>query len=103
MLFTHIKHNLPEIMREIKDKIREIEDRLKDLGPCLPMDGHEKMQLLWQMVSEFTQTYKNTIHGKYDSKRYQDAPTSVKKREISGGARIKLMFHSLYKDFGANY
>ena len=27
----------------------------------------------------------------------------MKKREISGGARIKLMFHSLYKEFGANY
>ena len=47
VLFTHIKHNLPEILKEIKDKIRDIEDRLKDLGPSLPMDGHEKMQLLW--------------------------------------------------------
>ncbi len=70
VLFTHIKHNLPEIMKEIKDRIKEIEDRLKDLGPSLPMDGHEKMQLLWQMVSEFTQIYKNTILGKYDVKRY---------------------------------
>ncbi len=33
VLFTHIKHNLPEIMREIKDKIRDIDDRLSDLGP----------------------------------------------------------------------
>ena len=55
------------------------------------------------MVSEFTQTYKNTISGKYDQKRYGDSGTNMKKREISGGARIKLMFHSLYKDLGPNY
>lgn len=36
VLFTHIKHNLPEITKEIKDKQRDIEDRLRDLGPPLP-------------------------------------------------------------------
>lgn len=43
VLFTHIKHNLPEITKEIKEKQRDIEDRLKDLGPPLPHDGPEKM------------------------------------------------------------
>jgi dynamin 1-like protein len=36
VMFTHIKHNLPEIAKEIKEKQRDIEDRLKDLGPPLP-------------------------------------------------------------------
>ena len=36
VMFTHIKHNLPEITKEIKEKAREIEERLKDLGPPLP-------------------------------------------------------------------
>jgi len=27
------------------------------------------MQLLWNMITDFIQTYKNTISGKYDSKR----------------------------------
>lgn len=36
VLFTHIKHNLPEITKEIKDKQRDIEERLRDLGPPLP-------------------------------------------------------------------
>lgn len=36
ILFTHIKHSLPEIMKEIKSKIRETEDFLKDLGAPMP-------------------------------------------------------------------
>jgi len=39
VLFTHIKHNLPEITKEIKDKQRDIEDRLRDLGPPLPVES----------------------------------------------------------------
>lgn len=36
VLFAHIKHNLPEITKEIRDKSRDIEERLRDLGPPLP-------------------------------------------------------------------
>lgn len=70
ILFTHIKHSLPEIMKEIRDKIKETEDDLRDLGPPMPSESAEKMQLLWGMVTDFISTYKNAISGKYDSKRY---------------------------------
>ena len=40
ILFTHIKHNLPEIMNEIKAKCKETEDDLKDLGPPMPFESH---------------------------------------------------------------
>ena len=30
------KHNLPEIIREIRAKLKESEDELKDLGPPMP-------------------------------------------------------------------
>ena len=36
VMFTHIKHNLPEITKEIKEKLREVEERLRDLGHPLP-------------------------------------------------------------------
>ena len=36
ILFTHIKHNLPEIMTEIREKIKEAENDLRDLGPPMP-------------------------------------------------------------------
>jgi len=53
ILFTHIKHSLPEIMKEIRDKIRETEDDLRDLGPPMPAESGEKMQVLWNMITDF--------------------------------------------------
>jgi hypothetical protein len=38
ILFTHIKHCLPEITNEIRSKIKETEDDLKDLGPPMPSE-----------------------------------------------------------------
>jgi dynamin 1-like protein len=70
VMFTHIKHNLPEITKEIRDKAKDIEDRLKDLGPPLPSEATDKMHLLWNMITDFVTIYKNTITGKFDSKRY---------------------------------
>lgn len=103
-MFTHIKHNLPEITKEIREKIRDIEDRLKDLGPPMPSEGSEKMHILWNMVTDFITIYKNTITGKYDAKRNNQSQHSVPgRKEISGGAKIKIQFYGLYKEFSGNY
>ena len=69
ILFTHIKHSLPEIMKEIRLKLKETEEDLKDLGPPMPTDNGAKVQVLWNMITDFVQTYKNNISGRYDSKR----------------------------------
>jgi vacuolar protein sorting-associated protein 1 len=53
ILFTHIKHSLPDIMKEIRDKIKETEIDLQDLGPPMPGGGAEKMQVLWNMITDF--------------------------------------------------
>jgi len=70
VLFTHIKHNLPEITKEIREKAKDIEERLRDLGPPMPSDSTEKMHLIWNMVTDFVTIYRNNITGKFDSKRY---------------------------------
>lgn len=98
ILFTHIKHSLPEIMREIKEKAKETEDDLRDLGPPMPSEDAEKMQLLWGMVTDFITTYKNAISGKFDSKRY-GIQGSAARMELSGGAKIKMNFFNLYSEF----
>ena len=95
ILFTHIKHSLPDIMKEIKDKQRETEDDLRDLGPQMPNEDAAKAQLLWSMITDFIQTYKNTISGRYDAKRNMSSQQS-NKVELSGGAKIKLNFYNLY-------
>jgi hypothetical protein len=56
-------------MREIREKSKETEDDLRDLGPSMPSEDAAKTQLLWGMITDFIQTYKNTISGRYDSKR----------------------------------
>jgi len=53
ILFTHIKHSLPDIMNEIKIKAKETEDDLKDLGPEMPNDSSDKQQLLFTMATDF--------------------------------------------------
>ena len=81
-------------MNEIKVKAKETEDDLKDLGPEMPNDSSDKQQLLFTMATDFIQTYKNTLSGKYDQKRY--ASSGGAKQEISGGAKIKMNFYNLY-------
>lgn len=100
ILFTHIKHNLPDIIREIRDKLRDTKGELNDLGPTMPSSQAEKMHLLWNMVTEFVQAYKNQIQGKYDARRVQPSGGSGPQRaELSGGARIKMGFYKLYGEY----
>jgi len=53
VLFVHIRHNLPQIVQEVKDKQREAENELRDLGPPMPNQVADKMHLLWNMITEF--------------------------------------------------
>jgi vacuolar protein sorting-associated protein 1 len=97
IMFTHIKTHLPDIMREIKDKMNQINDRLKDLGPPMPSLPKEKAHLLYNMVTEFCNLFKSTISGKYDARR--DRTT----KEIYGGARLKMLLENLYREFTGKY
>ncbi len=47
------------------------------------------------MVTDFTETFKNQIRGKYEGKRSAKYDNS----ELSGGAIIKMMFNELYEEF----
>lgn len=40
-------------MKEIRDKMKENEEELRDLGPPMPAETSEKMQLLWNMITDF--------------------------------------------------
>ena len=98
ILFVHIKHSLPEIIKEIKEKQKEAEEEMRALGPSLPSSQAEKMHLLWNMITEFVQTYKNQIGGKYDARRKINTKGGPQRQELSGGARIKMGFYKLYAD-----
>ena len=97
VLFTHIKNYLPQIVKEINIKRKDVEEGLRDLGPPLPSDATEKMQLLWNMVTEFCTNFKNTIGGRYITS--QDKVT----KGVSGGARIKSYYYKIYREYIGNY
>ena len=94
VLFTLIKSFLPDIIRETMLRIKDCEERLRDLGPSAPADMRSKLQLLWNMCTDFIELFKNTIRGKYD-KRANNRIT----KDLVGGATIKLSFNSLLQDF----
>ena len=74
-MFKVIRIFLPKIIKEIAEKMKgtylnsDCEEKLKDLGPPLPTSVKEKMNLLWHIISDFSENYKNQIQGKYDGKR----------------------------------
>lgn len=97
-MFTHIKSHLPDIMKEIKDKIADIESRLVNLGPPMPSEARDKTHLLWNMVTEFINEFNDVMTGKQDSKKQQSSS-----KEIKGGAKIKEFFEKLYDDYTRNF
>ena len=64
IMFTHIKSHLPDIIKEIKDKIGDIEARLVNLGPPMPSEARDKAHLLWNMITEFIKQFKDALSGK---------------------------------------
>ena len=59
VLFTHIQHNMPEIVKEIREKLKECEGQLKSLGNPLPTSKSEKLHIIWAMITEFVESFKN--------------------------------------------
>jgi len=70
-MFTHIKHNLPEITKEIRRR-HEMSKRDSELGSTLPNRAKQKDASPLNMITDFVTIYKNTITGKFDSKRYSN-------------------------------
>jgi dynamin 1-like protein len=94
ILFTHIKHNLPDIVNEIKEKLKETQGELEDLGEPMPVTKGERLHVVWAKITEFVQSFKNQIGGKYDTKRRADG-----KEQLSAGSKIKQQFYRLYSEY----
>ena len=61
----------------------------------MPAESSEKQQVLWNMITEFIQSYKNTISGRYDSKRQMNNGNG----QMTGGAKLKMNYYNLYSEF----
>jgi hypothetical protein len=92
ILYTHIKHNLPDITKEISERIGEVSERLKELGPPMPEEPTEKLQMAWSMVMEFCQCFKNAIAGKAISRKERkevDCELKICREESSSREALK--------------
>ena len=98
IMFTHIKRFLPDILKEVVIHLRECEEKLNELGPEAPVEPKQKVQLLWNMVTDFLEIYKNIIRGKYDRKR-----SSRVTKGLTQGTDIKLIFRNLLMNFTGDY
>ena len=96
IFFRQIKDYLPDLIKMIATKTKETEEELNHLGMPIPLDNIGKINLLWNMLSEYCDTYKNILKGKYDSKRYDYI-------KDEGGYKIKGFFKELLNEFTGNY
>eukprot|EP01022_Parablepharisma_sp_SALTPOND_P008035 TRINITY_DN135101_c2_g1_i1.p1 TRINITY_DN135101_c2_g1~~TRINITY_DN135101_c2_g1_i1.p1 ORF type:complete len:868 (+),score=80.71 TRINITY_DN135101_c2_g1_i1:151-2604(+) len=99
ILYAHIRNSLPDIVKEVDEKLKVVDERLKDLGNPLPSTAPERMQMLWTMISNFVNMFRNRISGKVDLKAVQRE--KQKPFELTGGAKIKTVFYDLYKEVAA--
>ncbi|CAA9988476.1 dynamin-like protein, putative [Plasmodium knowlesi strain H] len=95
VLLRHIKNFLPDIKIEINDKIRLINDKLYELGTNVPLDATKKTQLLWSMITDYCEIFKNTLKGKYD-KRLQ---VFIENNDIICGLKVRSIFNEFLDEY----
>ncbi|GAB66726.1 dynamin-like protein [Plasmodium cynomolgi strain B] len=95
VLLRHIKNFLPDIKVEINDKIRLINDKLYELGTNVPLDATKKTQLLWSMITDYCEIFKNTLKGKYD-KRLQ---VFIENNDIICGLKVRSIFNEFLDEY----
>lgn len=98
VLFRHIRRFLPDIKKEINEKRRGVQDRLDELGQGVPVDEAERVQVMWTMVTDYCEMFKNTIRGKYDRKLQKYMANVHSDASMSGGARVRSIMNDFLLD-----
>lgn len=96
ILYAHIRSSLPEIIKEISEKLKSSQKRLSELGNPMPETELEKTHLLMKLSNSFILAFKSQISGKIDIRNLRQ------NSELFGGARIKLAFYNLFQEFSSS-
>ena len=96
ILFRIIRENLPGIIKSINDSIRHCEEELKILGTPMPTDDAGKINMIWNLLSEYCEIFKHILRGKYDSKR-------AGYLRDEGGFKVKAIFKGLLEEYTGDY
>merc|ERR1719395_144483 len=92
VLCHHIRQLLPQIKREVSERVRKVEERLEELGTGVPEGAADRVQMMWTMISAYSDMFSNTIRGKYD-KRLTLFMQETKETQ-SGGAKVRAVFNN---------
>lgn len=65
ILGKNIQQLLPDIVKELKEKMEEFNQELNSLGSPMPENPSEKINTVMLMVKSFTEAYESSIKGKY--------------------------------------
>eukprot|EP00921_Rhytidocystis_pertsovi_P003594 GHVQ01006237.1.p1 GENE.GHVQ01006237.1~~GHVQ01006237.1.p1 ORF type:complete len:721 (-),score=100.59 GHVQ01006237.1:199-2361(-) len=95
VLFGHIRAFLPEIKREINNKLRSVEGRISELGEGVPEQPSQMALLLWRLIKDYCDMFKNTIRGKYD-KRLE---SYFEDEDITEGGHIQTIFSEVLEEY----
>ena len=94
--FKIIRENLPRIVKAINERLKTAEEELQSLGQPMPTDDAGKMSLLWNMINEYCDIFKNVLQGKYTNKRLSFL-------DGEGGFKIKILYKKLLEEFTGDY
>ena len=94
--FKIIRENLPRIVKAINDRLKIAEEELASLGQPMPTDDAGKMSLLWNMINEYCDIFRNVLQGKYTNKRLSFL-------DGEGGFKIKVLYKKLLEEFTGDY
>ena len=94
--FRIIRENLPRIVKAINDRVKTAEEELAGLGQPMPTDDAGKMSLLWNMINEYCDIFRNVLQGKYTNKRLSFL-------DGEGGFKIKILYKKLLEEFTGDY
>ena len=94
--FKIIRENLPRIIKAINDRVKTAEEELHSLGQPMPTDDAGKMSLLWNMINEYCDIFRNVLQGRCNNKRLSFL-------ENEGGYKIKILYKKLLEKFTGDY
>jgi GTPase SAR1 family protein len=92
ILSKNIQASLPEIIKELREKIDSMEQEMRTLGTPLPEYESDKVQLIMNMVTEFCLGYTNSIKGKYSKIKKGNDKEPI-------GVEIRRLLLDIFRDY----
>ena len=97
LYFKTIKEDLKRILKLLNDKIKKTEKELHNFeNPVSQYNNNGKMNLIWKMIKEYCDRFRDILQGKYNNKKLNIL-------DGEGGYKIKILYKKLLEEFTGDY